>query len=154
MEVVNGNIFDCDADVLLHQVNCRGVMGSGVAKQVKQKYPSVFKWYKLWCDECKDVASIVGYQPLLGKIQVCYANDEHPYAIVNMFAQDGYGRGRCFTDYDALRKCLRQVNFEFKGKKIAIPYKMSCDRGGGDWNMVMGIIEEELSDCKVTLYKL
>lgn len=30
MKIVNGDIFDCDADALLHQVNCRGVMGGGV----------------------------------------------------------------------------------------------------------------------------
>lgn len=154
MKIVNGNIFDCDADVLLHQVNCRGVMGGGVAKQVKQKYPSVFKWYKLWCDEYKDVAERLGYQPLLGKIQVCEKNNERPYAIINLFAQDGYGRDKCYTDYDALRRCLRQVNNEFRGKDIAIPYKMSCDRGGGDWDVVLKIIEEELYDCRVTLYKL
>lgn len=154
MKIVNGDIFDCDADALLHQVNCRGVMGGGVAKQVKQKYPSVFEWYKLWCDEYKDVAVRLGYQPLLGKIQVCDKNNERPYAIINLFAQDGYGRDKCYTDYNALSSCLRQVNNEFKGKNIAIPYKMSCDRGGWDWDVVLKIIEEELSDCKVTLYKL
>lgn len=32
MKIVDGDIFNCDADAILHQVNCQGVMGSGVAK--------------------------------------------------------------------------------------------------------------------------
>lgn len=38
---IKGDIFQSSADVILHQVNCQGVMGSGVAKQVREKYPDV-----------------------------------------------------------------------------------------------------------------
>lgn len=37
---IKGDIFQSGADVILHQVNCQGVMGSGVAKQVREKYPA------------------------------------------------------------------------------------------------------------------
>lgn len=30
-----GDMFASDANVFVHQVNCKGVMGSGVAKQVR-----------------------------------------------------------------------------------------------------------------------
>lgn len=38
--------------------------------------------------------------------------------------------------------------------KIAMPYRIICDRGGGDWNTVYRIIEEELGDYDVALYEL
>lgn len=28
IKVVDGDIFNCDADAILHQVNCQGVMGA------------------------------------------------------------------------------------------------------------------------------
>ena len=40
-----GNLLDAQTDVIAHQVNCQGVMGSGVAKQIKEKWPDVFKQY-------------------------------------------------------------------------------------------------------------
>lgn len=131
IKIVDGDIFNCDADAILHQVNCQGVnanflmsvyscknrkalMGSGVAKQVREKFPTVFKYYKARCDEDKRFKE---------------------QFIINLFAQDRYGYdGNCYTDYAALRKCLKMVNEQFSGKRVAIPYLMACHRGGGDWD--------------------
>lgn len=37
--IKEGNVFDSDAKIICHQVNCQGVMGSGVAKEVRERYP-------------------------------------------------------------------------------------------------------------------
>ena len=165
MKHVKGNIFDSDADAILHQVNCQGVMGSGVAKQVRERFPTVFQYYKSLCEYDKQVMADRGLtkSTLLGRIQVVHKEDYtvrvkdkdvSPQVIVNLFAQDKYGYdGSCYTDYDALRMCLDQVNKKFSGKKVAIPYLMACHRGGGDWSVVSKMIEETLVDCDVTLYE-
>lgn len=146
MKIVDGNVFDSGADAILHQVNCQGVMGSGVAKQVKEKYPSVYTQYLSLCDKNSDNTKL-----LLGCVQPCPIGFDR--FIVNLFAQDKYGRNKCYTDYDALRICLKRVNSLFSGKAIAIPYMMSCGRGGGDWNIVSKMIEDEMKDCDVTIYR-
>lgn len=46
--IKEGNVFDSDADIICHQVNCQGVMGSGVAKEVRERYPEVY--YAYWTD--------------------------------------------------------------------------------------------------------
>ena len=51
--IINGDIFESDADAILHQVNCQGKMGSGVARQVKERYPFVYELYKQACDNDK-----------------------------------------------------------------------------------------------------
>lgn len=162
IKVVNGDIFNSDADAILHQVNCQGVMGSGIAKQVREKFPTVFKYYKAYCDEDKRFREQTGSKVsgLLGLAQVCHKEDylvgevKDTQVIVNMFAQDRYGYdGGLYTDYTALRKCLQSVNKRFAGKKVAIPYLMACHRGGGDWNFVSKMIEETLVDCDVTFYR-
>lgn len=162
MEHVIGNVLESKADVILHQVNCQGVMGAGLAKQIKDKYPVVFLAYKAMCEEDKKLRLRTGQlqSNLLGRIQVCYKENypigrvDDPQVIVNLFAQDRYGRdGRCYTDYDALRLCLEKVNQRFAGKSVAVPYLMGCGLAGGDWNVVSKLIDVTLKDCQVVLYE-
>lgn len=145
MNHVKGDIFDSNANAILHQVNCMGVMGSGVAKQVKEKYPLVYENYKSYCDS-------YGANGVFNTVQICpIGDDKH---IVNLFSQLRFGYdGKCYTDYKALKSCLKRVNEYFAGRTVAIPYLMGCHRGGGDWNVVSKIIEDTLVDCSVTLYE-
>lgn len=151
---VRCDIFKSGADVICHQVNCQGVMGSGVAKQVKDNFPVVYERYKYAC-------MINSPNDLLGNSQ--FINTSTPYGtkflgIFNLFAQDKFGYdGKCYTDYEALKKCLENVAKHLKARAekttIAIPYRMSCHRGGGDWKMVYKIIKETLKDYDVLICK-
>lgn len=159
----HGDILTSTADVICHQVNCKGVMGAGLAKQIKDKYPAVFRYYKARCDEDKRVRAELGFSKstLLGLTQICYKEDylvgcvKDKQMIVNLFAQDGYGRDKQYTDYDALRKCLKSLSELFRGRAttVAIPYQMGCGLGGGDWSVVLPIIEEELAAYTVEIWK-
>ena len=40
-----GNLLTAPQKCIAHQVNCQGVMGSGVAKAIKNEYPKVYKEY-------------------------------------------------------------------------------------------------------------
>ena len=152
------DIFESGADVILHQVNCQGVMGSGIAKQVKEKYPKVYESYKNRCDFYSPKA-------LLGSAQFVGTHIEYntPFVgIFNLFGQEKFGYdGKCYTDYIALYKCFekvkdslgREIIHSKKERTIAIPYLMGCHRGGGDWNVVYKMIEEVFadSDCEVLI---
>lgn len=148
LKKIKCNIFNSDADVIIHQVNCKGVMGAGVARQVKEKYPAVYKKYKAWCEDPRLKNN------LLGKIQSINTGNSKKQIIVNMFAQDKYGTDKCYINYDALRKCLESVNNIYKNHSVAVPYLLACGKGGGDWNIVSKMIEETLTDCDVTLYQM
>lgn len=140
IEHVKCNVFDSGADAILHQVNCHGVMGSGVAKQVRLKYPRVYSTYKKAC-----AAKENSKKDLLGLAQVVSIGDGK--SIVNLFAQENFGYdGTCYTDYDALRTCLTSVKSNFSGRFIALPHLMGCHRGGGDWEKVHQMIEEIFDD--------
>ena len=157
MKVVTGNVLDSNADVIIHQVNCQGVMGSGVAKQVKDRYPVVYEMYKAKCNEYKTFADM-DINPLLGFAQICYKENypvtdvKDKQVIVNLFSQNHYGHSGVYTDYDAMRKGLESINQQFAGSTVAVPYLMGCCRGGGDWKIVAKIIHESLKDCDVTAY--
>lgn len=152
------DIFESGADVICHQVNCQGVMGSGIAKQVREKYPVVYEKYKNYCD-------IYSPKALLGIAQFVGTAEKHdtPFlGIFNLYAQEKFGYdGKCYTDYTSLYKCFEKVKESLhkallsKEDKytIAIPYLMGCHRGGGDWNVVYKMIEEVFadSDCEVLI---
>ena len=43
---ITGDLFDTKANVILHQVNCQGVMGSGIAAEIKRRFPQAYEDYK------------------------------------------------------------------------------------------------------------
>lgn len=153
--IVDGDIFESGADIIAHQVNCQGVMGSGIAKQVREKFPRVFERYKEECDTWKSA--------LLGEcLLVSTEKNAVSQVIANLFGQDRFGYdGKCYTDYEKLRRALWRLrrcsemigNLRHKKVSIAIPYLMGCHRGGGDWEIVSKMIEEELAGCDVTYYR-
>lgn len=53
IEYVTGNIFDSGCFTAINPVNCVGVMGAGLAKQFKDRYPEMFSWYQEKCSSEK-----------------------------------------------------------------------------------------------------
>lgn len=145
IEHIKCHIFESGADIILHQVNCQGVMGSGIAKQVREKYPEVYARYRQLCDEMKDNrAELLGKTQFVRTYEGCY--------IVNLFAQENFGYdGKCYTDYDALRECLAHTHSCCFEETIAIPYLMGCHRGGGRWDIVYEMIKEIFGDTDNTV---
>ena len=145
--MIDGNIFDCTENIIVHQTNCQGVMGSGIAKQVKERYPEVFNAYYHYCktQELKDI---------FGTALICQVSD-YKY-IANIFGQNTFGQG-LQTDYDMLKNALKEVHDFAKENNlsVAIPYKIGCGLGGGDWNTVYDIITEIFfDDVPYEIYRL
>lgn len=147
MKIINGNLLDTNADIIAHQVNCQGKMGSGVAKAIREKYPEVYEEYLKF--ETKK----------LGKVQVVFCNDG--MLVANLYGQDKYGYdGKQYTDTQALFKCfvkLREFAKSIGKHSIAMPYGIGCGLGGADWQEVCGILEvafKEEYGIELELWKL
>jgi hypothetical protein len=60
--------------------------------------------------------------------------------VVNLHAQNLYGYdGSRFVNYEAIYETLRQtkeVMISKNLKTLGVPYKMACDRAGGDWRII------------------
>lgn len=141
-----GDILESDCRCICHQVNCKAVMGAGLAKQVRTKYPKVYDEYVHFC-------KTASRRDMLGTAQFVQVSEHPRQFICNVFGQYAFGTDKRYTDYDALRTAFQSVAYHFPGHSIAIPYKMGCGLGGGDWDTVLSIIEDELKDCKVYIYK-
>ena len=157
MRIVNGNLFNATEPVIMHQVNCQGVMGSGVAKTVRELYPDCYNGY---------VQFIKDHGGDLGAFGQCYVYETNDKYILNVFGQLGFGAG-LQTNYLALTYGILNGLIEIAPKvqtqynklhplQVALPYRMSCDRGGGDWDLVVGILQmiEQIANIKFTAYDI
>lgn len=147
IKIVEGDILNATEDMIGHQVNCQGVMGAGLAKQIKCKYPFAYSSYSHLCKNTEDK------RDLLGRIKQVKEHDDK--VVVHIFGQYGYGRGKIQTDYEALKRALRKLEIVARNcdKSVALPYGIGCGLAGGDWDIVYKIIEDVFSDYEVTLYK-
>jgi len=141
MEIISGNILDVQKGIIVHQVNCLGVMGAGLAKHIRDKYPQHYQ------DYIKKVNSRKNKRELLGKVIATKINDD--LYIVGIFGQYDIGYDKCYTDYNAIIESLDSIAW-FRNKMllqdlkkeldIYIPYGIGCGLAGGDWNKVSDIL--------------
>jgi O-acetyl-ADP-ribose deacetylase (regulator of RNase III) len=160
IKIVKGDILQANEDIIGHQVNCQGVMGAGLAKQIKNKYPNVYDEYVRLIKWAKEEYKR-GYSRTDNLLSSCqFVDTPDGKTVANIFGQFGYGRWAIQTDYDALKKGLWSIKETttnpyntLYSKSIALPYGIGCGLAGGNWNVVSSIIEEVFSDYEVTLYK-
>ena len=138
-----GDLLTTNCNVICHQVNCQGVMGSGLAKEIRKRWPTVYSNYIKKCSIAK-----------LGDIQIVSITEKQ--SVINMFAQNYYGNdGRRYTSYDAFWNCLHVIKQNVsKENTIAFPYGIGCGLGGANWEIIEKMIEVVLKDYDVFIYKL
>lgn len=150
VKVVDGDILNCEEDIICHQTNCIGIMGGGVALQIRKKYPNVYEEYVAFCKQYR-----VHPAELLGHVQFCNTPDGK--VIANCFGQNSTSGSPVLTNYAALEEALYTVNKFARSRKltVAIPYNIGCGIAGGNWATVEEIINRIFGDEEVvcTLYK-
>lgn len=147
MEIIEGNLLDISHGIIVHQVNCQGVMGRGLAAQIRAKYPVVFKEYHKLC------RTKVGLEDqLLGTMQLVPVKENPSLRIGNMFGQNTYAGAGVHTDYDAIQTALGKLKFTNTRKlPVYFPYLLGSDLAGGDWRVVKSIIEETHPDATIVV---
>lgn len=87
-----GDIFTSDADVICHQVNCRGVFEKGLNGQIKKLFPEVEKTYKILTKQWQEQAGGRTAE-LLGRVSAqLVEKDDRWFLIANLYGQDDYGK--------------------------------------------------------------
>ncbi len=126
------DILSVASGIIGHQVNCQGVMGSGLARQIKDRYPVVYEKYAKLVNDTPDKSS------LLGVIQPVRVSDD--LFVYNLFGQLRYGRDERHTDYEALRVIAQKL--KERQVQIHLPFGLGCGNGGGDWEVVSQIFSD------------
>jgi O-acetyl-ADP-ribose deacetylase (regulator of RNase III) len=143
---VTGNLLEADAEAFVNTVNTVGVMGKGIALQIRQAFPQVFEEYQRAVKRGE-------VQP--GRMHVVRTDAvTNPRFIIN-FPTKQHWRGSARVEFirDGLVDLVRVLR-ELRIESVAVP-PLGCGSGGLRWSQVRPLIENalgDLEDIKVLLY--
>lgn len=156
MKYVKGNLLDLAEqgkfDIVIHGANCQNTMNSGIAKEIRERYPKAFM---------VDQLTQKGDLDKLGHFTQAYIDDfrlvevsggsrrpvHFGFTIINAYTQGYYGYdSKQYVDYEAIKQAFRQIKMLYDMNpqapaRIGIP-KIGSKRGGGDWNVIERIIDD------------
>jgi O-acetyl-ADP-ribose deacetylase (regulator of RNase III) len=140
-----GDLITADVDALVNTVNTVGVMGKGLALQIKKAFPDVFTEYSRACRQ----GTLT-----IGRVQV--VRRSAPPSFVINFPTKQHWRQPAKLEYieSGLTDLVPQVR-ELHIGSIAIP-PLGCGLGGLDWSDVKPLIVRAfapLPDVRVVLFE-
>lgn len=151
MDIINGNILVSGKDIIVQQVNCRGKMGSGLAKSIMDRYDNVRPAYLAFHQQQKKKG--LQDEDLLGMVH--YVDTYDGTVIANIFGQVDIRKNQydttVYTKKDALLKGIQSVKekAEQHGFSVAIPTYIGCGLAGGNWDEIRPAIESIFSGSSV-----
>lgn len=144
IEYIKGDLFQTPHKVIVHGCNDLGVMGSGVAKIVRDNYPEAYEKYM----QVYEKEGLEG-----GTIIPAFSNGK---VIVNAISQYGYGRSGRFVNYEWIAAIFAKLNVYCSVNAethIAMP-QIGAGLGGGSWEVISAIIESEAKSYTPVVYIL
>lgn len=134
-----GTVFNTDAEAIVNTVNCKGVMGAGIALEFQLRYPKMYDRYVRLC-EIGDIK--------IGKID--YYIEESPTIISFPTKFDFKYPSRIQWVEQGLQNFVD--TYENHGiKSVAFP-KLGAGRGGLDWEEVKALMTKYLAPLDITIY--
>lgn len=133
-----GNIADIKEGVIVHGVNCKGKMGSGVAKALAEAHPIVYREYIHACSRNLGSGLLGTYQPVRVTKELL---------VVNAFTQVYYGREKDvrYVSYDAVDTIFKDLAKIVKGTGLEIyTSKIGSGTGNGNWKVIEDIIIDRM----------
>jgi len=135
---VRGNLFDSKVQTLVNAVNCVGVMGKGIAKEFRERWPHMFKAYQAAC-RSGDVR--IG-RPFLWR--------EGSRPILNVPTKEHWREPSRYEFVEAGLKAIRDNAREWGLTSMALP-ALGCGLGGLEWEKVRLLIVEYLGDLPIDI---
>lgn len=154
LKVIKGDLFTAKGGVIIHGVNCQGVMGSGVAKEIKERFPEAYEAYK---KAEKNDELFLGNFSYWTKHTTSYIQETLSIPIqhiVNLCSQKYYGRdsNSVYVDYDAVFHGLQSIVTHFGlYEEYHLPF-IGAGLANGDPVKLLNIFSEVFHNCDATLY--
>ena len=137
-----GDILSPSSGIVVQGCNAQGVMGSGLAKSIRDRCPQAYTLYR---------AEFEKNGLRLGQVVWVPPTPTTPFWIANGITQQFYGRDPSvqYVDYSALRNVFKEVKQKAIDLSLPVHYpKIGAGLGGGDWTTIHDIIQEELRDVE------
>ncbi len=145
VEYVPGDILEATTEAVLNPVNCIGLMGAGLAKQFRNKYPNMFKHYS---DACRRGVLAPGRLLIYDR-----ETFDPPFYIINFPTKNDWRQPSKLEYIESGLIALVRILKPMGVNSISVP-KLGCGLGELDWEDVNSLIKKYLSDvdCQVMVY--
>lgn len=149
---IEGDIFEHPyekrLDCIIHQCNLYHTFGSGIAAEIKKRFPYAYK---------EDLETGRGDESELGTYRIALDCKLMNPAIVNAYCQKGISATQRTTCYAAMgkvffdleRQLVKEYNPGDNETVLGIPYKIGCGLGGGEWGVVYPIIKSVFENSPI-----
>lgn len=136
----HGDLLAAPVEAVVNTVNTRGVMGKGIALQVKQRWPQVDREYR---------AAYKRGELALGRMHVVELGGlaAGPRFVINFPTKDHWRSRSRLADIEAGLAELRTVIERLGITSVAVP-PLGCGNGGLAWDDVKPRIEAELATLR------
>ena len=131
-----GDLLAADAEALVNTVNCKGVMGKGIALQFKKAFPDNFKDYSIACERSE-------VHP--GQMFVTERLVGSPRYIINFPTKRHWRAKSRLSDVESGLAALADQIRKREIRSIAMP-ALGCGHGGLEWEKVRPLIERKLGE--------
>ena len=137
-----GNLFDSNMQTLANTVNTVGVMGAGIAKEFKRRYPKMFAEYK---ERCARHEVMTG-EPYCWKPPQEDAGDSR--WVLNFPTKKHWRNASQIAWLESGLLHLKENYRNWGIKSLAMP-ALGCSLGGLRWEEVRPLMEKHLRDLDV-----
>lgn len=146
---MKGNLIDLAEqghfDWIVHGCNCQNTMGSGIAKEIKDRYPEAYG---------ADTAYSKGKNPvsLLGNYskQFFFPTNKSNFGIINAYTQLNFQpRGIDHFEYESFYLILRKLSAIYPDKSFGFPY-IGMGLAGGDKPRIIPMLERFAEQITLT----
>ena len=173
-----GDILTLQRGILVHGCNARGVMGAGIARLIRDQWPTVYATYRRRYGQAQlqlgDIIPVGGHDPAAPAVLrrhgdlVCTIDTGMPAGLIVVnaitqydFVGSGGGNGdedevRVHVDYDAVEAAFLRVKLLARDSGLPVHFPLiGCGLAGGSWAKVSARIESALGpDADATLWLL
>ena len=136
--ISEGTVFNTDAKALVNTVNCKGVMGAGIALEFQLRYPAMNEDYISKCERGLIKVGKVDY----------YCGDP---TIINFPTKYDFKFPSKIEWIEAGLQDFVNTYNEHNIESVAFP-KLGAGKGGLDWNQVKALMIKYLDPLDITVY--
>lgn len=143
-------------ELVVHGCNAQGVMGSGVAAQLRAAYPIIFEPYSAHCRAHNFNRSSLG--------TFCPVHVEDHAMVINMITQEHFGKNNVrYVDYEAVYNGfsnLKRYIAENEGTQLLGNYRshfgvhfplIGAGLAHGDWSIIQQCIKSAWANSPYSL---
>lgn len=156
MKELEGNILSVQEGIIVHGCNCRGVMGAGIARQIRDKWPDVYSAYSSHRAKAGlrlgDVVAVGGKGLFERKAAARHLNTvSHQLPdgliVVNAMTQYDFGNDKTvvYADAEAIYAAFARIRVIARDSGLPVHFpQIGCGLANGKWEHVAPIIRNAL----------